>query len=134
MLHVIVDIVRVRKAKSLYRKYNRVLFDNKLPSIPFKLNCDRYVLGQVLAFTREIQFAYGCRPHVLNVKFQCIKLSHEIFNDENLLHGVLIHEMIHIKLMSSHIIETSGHCTSHGNEFLHLKNKIQEQVDFRIPV
>jgi len=110
---------------TLYNKFNRKYFDNELPKVPISWNNNKRSGGMVKA-------KYNRSTGEINIiSFQ---LSKQFKMSEEHLHGIMMHEMIHVYLFHVGIPYTTGKDKMHGIEFMAKLRELRKKVPFDIPV
>ena len=87
---------------SLYKKYNRLLFDNKLPNIKVRIDeglPHRIQVGKELAYARSKNRIYFAKA--------AVKHDIPLMGWSKITKVILIHEMVHIYLLKAN--KSSNH-------------------------
>jgi hypothetical protein len=84
-----------------YNFYNKLCFDNKLQNVPLEWNMNKGKLGFVMARGNKFNLA----------SYIVLKLSISLFNqiDYKSFVDTLVHEMIHVYIITNHIKDTGSH-------------------------
>ena len=93
--------------------FNKQLFHSQLPVPRFEVGNARTRLGTMSWYTRRSLFGSVPTGYV-------IRISNYFDQDETEFKNVLLHEMIHLRIVSAGIKDTSAH----GREFHRLKDEI----------
>ena len=119
----LLEAQNVRTLKKWYAEYNKKYFDNKLPDITIKL--------ESMSFNKFGVVVTQGQDH----KIVRLALSKTIFHNfpDIIAQDVLMHEMIHVALVSQGTFETSGSDKMHGKEFIDLAKKISVKYGREIP-
>ncbi len=115
-----------------YDYWNKKLFNNELPTLPFKIEHNKSrggaVLYSVLLKTK------GNRRKAIFKEFDHLAISDFFIHTQERFLGILVHEMIHVFLLKNNIVYTTGGDRMHGREFMEKLKELQPKVDFKIPV
>jgi len=120
-----------------YDKLNRKYFGGTLPLVPFRVSRTKsragFVRTQVLCRlpNRRMFGKYVVNPKMLNIL--CLGISDFYSRTLRDFQMILIHEMIHVELMSQGVVYTTGD-SSHGLEFMRRLRKLSELTGWNIPV
>jgi len=122
--------------KKYYDKYNTLYFEGKLPkNLPIAerslKNAVAQVEATVLASTYDRKFSNKIEPDKIDIKQ--LTISSSFLLSEEQLQGILLHEMVHIKLFTEGIFQTHGSNKSHGLEFLVMRRELQQRSGIHIP-
>lgn len=112
---------KIFNIRSEYMKYNKMLFNNELPNnIQFGWFSSSRTSGKVEAKSKRN-----------SVEVESLKLSDFYEQSYDDLINLLLHEMIHVKLLSQNIIQDFG--GQHGIRFRHYVDEINKK-GFNIPL
>lgn len=118
--------------KKSYDKFNKMLFDNSLPTnFPLKFSRTKKYGGAV-----KTQYYYrgkGRYKRVTSWEIVELLLSTFFLRTKEQLDGILVHEMIHVWLTVNEMHE-GYNVKYHGPEFVQKRNELQSKVDFEIPL
>lgn len=104
--------------KSIYRQYNKELFNNELSS---NINIR---IGNAKNTSGSVAFIYNQIYKHLTIKNFTISKFH-VHTDES-LRSVILHEMVHVYLLEKHIIYTTGGNKYHGTEFINKARELEK--------
>lgn len=96
-------IVTLQYLRRRFDEFNKLVFDSRLPEPRLKVNNSRSMLGCV---------RYKTKQRFLRKKeFYDFTLSISAFYDfeEEVLDDTILHEMIHLDILTSHLIDDSAH-------------------------
>lgn len=123
--------------KQLYDAFNTRLFDGKLPDIPIEYAKLKTVGGIVHTKIRRIPGQmirslnrYSPETHEIVPGSMRLQISSIYQREEAAIHGLLVHEMIHVWL----IAVEHDYNDNHGSKFLAKRRQLASQVDFNIPL
>lgn len=118
-----------------YNEFNIILFNNELPhNIPFKFNRSKKYAAQVNSVVLKRTINGRAEYDYDSVVIKHISFSKLHIKTDEAFKGILVHEMIHIWLLSHNIPFTSGGDKSHGIEFMDKLKEVQAKVSFKIPL
>lgn len=105
--------------KNKFKTYNKLYFNNELPTPKFKLIKSYRTLGY-----------FSCKKIIgkRKLKGQMLEMSSYYDWNENDLRDVLIHEMIHYYLGYKHIDNN----LTHGKDFLNMANDFNQKYQMNI--
>jgi predicted SprT family Zn-dependent metalloprotease len=114
--------------EQLYNKYNRELFNSKLPTnFPIKWNTSKRSAGKV-------RFRISGSKRFPEFKeIISFEVSKVLENTEEEVIAIVLHEMIHVYLLDKGIVYTSGGDRSHGKEFEEKRRELSNRVGIEIP-
>lgn len=120
-----------KSIQNIYNTYNQLLFKDELPLIPISIGKAKHSAASVSFTVIRNRFR-----HIDPNSIEICKLTYSNFYDRDVesVHGVIIHEMIHIWLAVNGQVETSGKDKSHGIEFTDKLAELQHRVNFKIPL
>ena len=105
--------------KEMYNKFNDQLFDGELPDIRVYWNNSRKMVGEANAtINRDTE----------EITPKSISISKKFELGDELLKGILVHEMAHIYFYHRQDKEVK-----HGKKFKELIDRLSNKVDFWIP-
>ena len=116
------EYLNVPYIKSLYKQFNDQYFDGKLGTYPIIIKRNKKRVAGVISL--------GIPRRTETYEIQRIEFSNILQITEVELWGVLLHEMIHVKLIEDKTVEIGG---SHGFFFQNEVKRLQKDVGFTIP-
>jgi hypothetical protein len=123
--------------KQLYDAFNRRLFDSKLPEIPVEYAKLKTVGGIVHTKVRRIPgqmirslSRYSPATHEIVPGSMRLQISSIYQREETAIHGLLVHEMIHVWV----IAVEHDYNDDHGPKFLAKRRQLASMVNFDIPL
>ena len=108
---------------NLYREFNKKYFNNQLNEYPIVVKSLKKVVANV------ISTGIKNKPETWSIKN--IIFSTQLEYNENEIKGIMLHEMIHVKLIEEHRTEFGG---QHGLFFMQELRDLQKKVFFKIPI
>ena len=108
---------------NLYREFNKKYFNNKLNEYPIVVKS----LKRLAASVNSI----GVRNKPETWIIKNIIFSNQLEYNEEEIKGIMLHEMIHVKLIEEQRSEFGG---QHGLFFKQELEDLQKKVSFKIPV
>jgi len=113
-----------------YTHFNATLFNGTLPTIPVFFKSLKNCGGVTCYSIYRTKNAFGKTISArLSDNSLLIKISSLFDRTEENMDGILVHEMIHVKMViTDHVME------SHGVNFKNEVNRIQKLVNFNIPM
>lgn len=108
----------------LFRRFNAEIFGCKLPEIPIVLKSSRSFLGQIL-YKRKRQPDGSWRFEDFT-----LAVSTRLDLPERMVEDIIIHEMIHLQILSNQLQDTSPH----GRLFRAVMDKINREHDRNVTI
>ena len=138
--HELIEAVRTHDnaaLKQLYDAFNHRLFDGTLPEIPVEYAKLKTVGGVVHTKVRRIPgqmirslSRYSPDTHEIVPGSMRLQISSIYQREETAIHGLLVHEMIHVWV----IAVEHDYNDDHGPKFLAKRRQLAAMVDFPIPL
>ena len=107
---------------NLYREFNKKYFNNRL-------NEYSIIVKSMKRLAASVNFK-GIKNKPETWVIQNIFFSNQLEYNEDEIKGIMLHEMIHVKLIEERMAEYGG---QHGIFFKQEKDKLQKLVPFEIP-
>ena len=125
--HYFIEDINVKDVdlKSIYDNFNEKLFDGTLPSIPIRMGNLKNIGGMVKSISKKKDGVVTIKP------IEMVISSFYNRKDENVISGIIVHEMIHVFLDHNNMIDSTG---SHGIDFKTKRKELKTKVDFDIPM
>jgi hypothetical protein len=119
------DIKSDSDLKGLYDKFNRLYFDGRLPSIPVIFKSLKNVGGQVI---------YRINNLTKVVTVEQVQISSFMDRTDDHLEAILLHEMVHVDMLTQNIKNTFRDRTGHGPEFKFKIKEIEQKSGIKVPL
>jgi hypothetical protein len=122
MINESLSYINVKYLTKLYKDFNKKFFNNELGdySIVVKNNKN--------STARVISFGYKNRPETWQI--QRIEFNNTLLLSEDVVFGLMLHEMIHVKVIESKVYEID----EHGYYFLQELDRLRKIANFNVPL
>jgi len=130
---MLLEVQDISQLQKWYKEFNTFLFNNELPEIPLKFNRAKRSAAAVNSTIQSIK-RNGKKEYdndsiiIKNISFSTLHIK-----TDEALKGIMVHEMIHVWLLSNGVPFTTGD-KSHGKEFMDKLHELQSKVNFTIPI
>lgn len=107
-----------------FDEFNKLIFEGKLPKLPFKISCARTFLGQVTFFQEKNDDG---TMHYYGFTF---RVSDKVDLPDDVVDDTIIHEMIHYWILSNQMQDNAPH----GDLFRQKMEEINNEFNRNITV
>lgn len=109
--------------KDRFERFNKEIFNGQIPIVPIRISHARTFLGRV-TYRKERHF------FKTNYTSFCLVISDSLDLAEEELEDIVLHEMIHLYILSNKLYDTS----SHGQTFRSMMKDINEKYGRHISI